>query len=308
MLWCQLSEHRRLQLDRRLAQPAAAGGLAAQEVQRMAYTDSHSFASAVISDYRALRTLEGKSIELSRRTAESVAASRMTTGHPQFLELSLGQAGHCDAVAMFIDLENFTGRTYWDQPNDVVRLAQAVLGQIAEIILGYGGYILGLRGDGLFACFGPNKQDSKIDIGLAMSAGATVLDSAKNSLNWLLRQDGIEPIQLRVGADFGRLDFVRTGTERASEINVIGFAANFAAKCEKYANSWEFVAGQRLTEEVPAIAEWFTEHTKSPKYYQRNYDRRSYRFYDFFWTRILPYGENITAQLSGHPSTLVQTH
>jgi class 3 adenylate cyclase len=274
----------------------------------MAQQDQETFAHAVMSDFVTRQASTGSLTELSHKGARASDAKGITTGHPWFADLQLGESSHCDAVAMFIDLEKFTGRTFWDPPVDVVNLAHAVLGQMAEIVRSFGGYTLGLRGDGLFAAFGPNQQNPKIDAGLAMAAGAFALDTVQNSLNNLLRLSGIEPVQLRVGADFGRLDFVRCGIEEVSEINVIGFAANFAAKCEKYANSWEFVVGQTLFDLIPNAADWFKKHPESPKEYQRDYERRSYAFYDTAWRKILPYISNVGSQLGGESSDAIRTH
>jgi len=126
----------------------------------------------------------------------------------------------------------------------MVDLAQAVLTQLVEVIVENGGHVLGLRGDGVFACFGGPGSDKVVDVSLALGAAAFALDATEGALNELLALSGLEPVRVRAGADHGRPNFVRTGVAGASEVNVIRFAANFAAKCEKVANSWELVVGE----------------------------------------------------------------
>jgi class 3 adenylate cyclase len=110
----------------------------------------------------------------------------------------------------------------------------------------------------------------------------------QNSLNQMLEFDGKRPVKIRAGADFGRLDFVRVGSEIASEVNIVGFAANFASKCEKAAGSWEVVIGEGLAQLLP---EWqYRHHEDSPKPYQRDGEVRRYKFY---WADWRPYLEHL---------------
>lgn len=263
-------------------------------------TERQRFAQNVMRDFRSLSAYETKGIGLSREASESLraSASAATTGHPMFDGLALNESSHCEAMAMFVDLSQFTSRTFWDSPDKNTRLARSVLGQIMLIVNDFGGYVLGLRGDGVFACFGPSPSDASIPIGLGAAAGAHTLDVVANGLNNLLELDGIQPVRARVGADYGRLDFVRMGTVQASETNVIGFAANFAAKCEKYADAWEFVVGERLCNHIKE-KDLLRSHEESPKVYQRDYERRPYAFSLLNWKTLLPHIPGIKAQLDG---------
>lgn len=270
----------------------------------MARTTS-DYADAVMSAFRGLDSLslsrEGKSLLAS---APDRLAKPM--GHPGFQDLDVGESGHCNAVAMFVDLHDFTGRTFWDDPSDTVNLSRAVLTQVIEVVAEFGGHVLGLRGDGVFVCLGaPGPQDDGVQAALALSAGAFALDATQGALNALLALQGLEPVQMRVGADFGRLDFVRTGTEESSEVNVIGFAANFASKCEKYADSWELVVGNGLAELLPD-SNLFTTHEDSPKRYQRDYEVRRYAFYQTAWRTLLPHLAGVREVLAGTPSSHVR--
>lgn len=266
---------------------------------------TQSYADAVMSTFRGL---SGYDLARESKSLYASAADRLAQpmGHPEFADLAVGQSGHCDAVAMFVDLHDFTGRTFWDSPRETVNLSRAVLTQVVEVVGEFGGHVLGLRGDGVFVCFGgPGAQDDGVQAMLALSAGAFALDATQNALNELLVMQGVRPVQMRVGADFGRLDFVRTGTDDASEVNVIGFAANFAAKCEKYAKSWEMVVGEGLAK-LLSNQNLFTPHQKSPKRYQRDYQIRDYAFFDTAWRTWLPHLAGVREVLGGTPSSLVE--
>ncbi|MDW5329054.1 adenylate/guanylate cyclase domain-containing protein [Plantactinospora sp. KLBMP9567] len=223
------------------------------------------------------------------------------------MTLSLGESGFCEAVALFIDLEQFTQRTFWDPPHEMVLLAHAVLAEVSRTVVQNGGHVLGLRGDGLFACFGCAESNPAIDATIALASGAQIMDAAKSVLNPMLRERGIEPVQVRAGADFGRLDFVRIGADDISEINVVGFAANFAAKCEKYANSWEYVVGEKFRELLmQENVGLFSEHVESPKRYTRNYETKQYRFYDVSWRRLLSELDGVSEHIAGNPTSAIK--
>ncbi len=265
-----------------------------------------AFANGVVGSYNDRL---GQSAAFSKSVRASAAAGGITrpTGHPAFRDLDLGQGGYCDAAVVFIDLRNFTARTFWDPPEQTVALAMAVITQIVEVVYDFGGHVLGLRGDGVFACFGEPGSDPDVDVTMALGACAFALDATESALNNLLKLSGIAPVQLRAGGDYGRLDFVRQGTEVASEINIISFPANFAAKSEKKAKSWEFVAGEGLALRIPE-ADLRVEHTDSPKPYQRDYEQRTYRFYDIRWRSLVPHLDGIPAELAGASTSHVRIH
>ncbi len=247
-------------------------------------------------------------IKASRSMGESLLASAAATppmGHPDFMNLLPGEVGSRDAVALFLDLRSFTARSFWDAPEEIIRVNVAVVSELAASVQRHGGYVLGLRGDGVFACFdAAGSVDRRaMAAGVAMSACALALDSVKNALNELLQISGIQPVQVRAGLDLGGLDFVRIGSSAGSEINVLGFAANFASKCEKVALAWEVVAGEALAAVLPN--EDLTHHDYSPKQYTRGSETRNYRFFDVKWTRYLQHAAGIANELGGRPVSAI---
>jgi len=266
-----------------------------------------AFAKGVMDAYRTYGAVETATLSKSVRAAVAQGATPgFAMGHPAFTDLALGESAHCDAAVVFLDLKDFTARTFWDSPASVVRLARAVLNQLVEVVQELGGHALGLRGDGLFACFGgPASASPATDAAVALTACAYALDATQNALNQLLKMSGLEPVQLRAGADYGRLDFVRMGIEGASEVNIIGFAANFAAKCEKTALSWEIVAGDGLASLMPS-SDIFTRHAESPKPYQHDYVVKNYPFYDVRWTSLLAHVPGLRDDLAGMPTSSIR--
>jgi adenylate cyclase len=240
--------------------------------------------------------------------AESLQASAASTaplGHPRFSDLPLGATGSTHAVAMFLDLRRFTARSFWDPPEQIIKVNVAVISELALAVEQHGGYVLGFRGDGVFACFdGADHLDSRGVAGIAVGAAAWALDAVQNALNALLELSGIEPVQVRAGLDYGRLDFVRIGSPAGSEINVLGFAANFASKCEKAALAWEIVVGESMATLLPDHD--LTHHKDSPTYYTRDGQSRSYHFYDVAPNKYLRHIQGVADQLAGRAVSEVQ--
>ena len=165
--------------------------------------------------------------------------------------------------------------------------------------------MLGLRGDGLFAGFGPSA--GPVAAAYAAQAAAASLDGVENYLNPRLRGAGLEPVQARAGADYGSATFVRSGTSETSEVNVIGFTSNFAAKCEKAANSWEFVVGEGFAAQIRDHG-LLSQHERSPKSYQRHGERRTYDFFDYKWRRVVPEVDSSITQLRGRSIETIKTN
>jgi adenylate cyclase len=259
-------------------------------------TSANDFADSVFKRYNELaspyRIYEGAGHAAIQKRAE--------TGHPRFSDLELGETRYCDIFCIFLDMSAFTRRTFWDDETKVVYLALAVLNALCQTVQRYGGFVLGLRGDGIFAGFGEPGSNQQSDAALGLGSAAVCLDACRTVVNPRLEQLGIEPIQIRAGADAGRVSFTRIGTAEASEVNVIGFSANFASKCEKAAASWEIVIGEGAAKYVhPGL---LNPHSESPKSYQRNYLKRQYEFFVFDWEEILDTVADIPDELAGKPS------
>lgn len=274
----------------------------------MAARTREQFAQAVmrrINEYE--RATLRESLALNKADVlRASAASTPLLGHPAFADLPLGASGKTDAVAMFLDLRRFTARSFWDPPEQIIRVNVAVISELASAVEQHGGYVLGFRGDGVFACFdGAGRFDARGVAAIAVGAATWALDAVQNALNGLLELSGIQPVQVRAGLDFGRLDFVRIGSPSGcSEVNVLGFAANFASKCEKAAKAWEVVIGEALADLLPAGD--LTQHPKSPTSYRRNGETRYYRFYDVALGNYLQHVQGVADQLDGHPVSAVR--
>lgn len=266
----------------------------------MPTTTSRQFAAGVVD-----RFMQSKSVYGS--VGASATDSGVNVGHPSFAYLPFGITDHCDLAVGYLDLSGFTARTFWDDDTETVLLARAVLDMFSFVVEERGGHVLGLRGDGLMVGWGDRDSTATVDMVCAVAACAFVLEACRGALNETLALRGIEPVLAKAGLDHGRCNFVRMGTQGASDINIIGFAANFAAKCEKYAHAWEIVVGQEAMQHLDP--QRLTTHPDSPKQYQRNYLRTTYSFATFGWddAAFLSEAAALPLDLAGRPSRAINT-
>ncbi|MDP9936913.1 class 3 adenylate cyclase [Paenarthrobacter nicotinovorans] len=251
------------------------------------------FGDTVMSDFSIRRASNGVVKESLRASA---GLESKALGHPAYEDLRVGERLTSPMVMVFIDLTDFTGRSFWDDETEVADLAHALLTGFVQTVTAFGGFPLGLRGDGLFAGFGPGN--AQVDSVMALSACAFALDAVQKEVNPRLQVRNIQPVQARAGLDYGRITFVRSGSQEHSEVNPLGFAANFAAKCEKQANSWEIVIGQGIAEQLPDSST-FSRHEKSPKSYQRAGLVKTYNFYQYHWRKTLQHIPGTVQQING---------
>lgn len=159
----------------------------------MAYTRSH-FAATVQNDFANRQRRNNMLVDKSVRLSASAALEARSLGHPDFEHLQVGERRTEPMVAVFLDLTNFTGRTFWDPQEETVDLAHAVLTGFIEIVNIWGGHPLGLRGDGLFAGFNPGgghpggRAAPEFSASMALGACAFALDAVENGVNpWLVQ-------------------------------------------------------------------------------------------------------------------------
>lgn len=264
---------------------------------------AQQFGRTVREDFNNRRSRNDVFEHASLRASAGVALESRALGHPDFEELRIGERATAPMVAVFLDLSKFTRRTFWDDQDETVDLAHAVLTGFIEVVTRFGGHPLGLRGDGLFAGFSPG--DRAFTATMALSACAFALDAVRNEVNPWLDRRGFERIQARAGLDYGDITFVRTGSRTSSEVNPLGFAANFAAKCEKTADSWEIVVGEGLRNLLPNKVSHFSNHKYSPKRYTRGDEVRRYYFYDYKWEATVAHLSGVAEQLHGYPTSQI---
>jgi class 3 adenylate cyclase/HAMP domain-containing protein len=163
----------------------------------------------------------------------------------------------------FSDIKDFTQFTDASDPEDVAKLLNEYLGEMAYIVRTWGGTIPQFTGDSIFAIFG--APDSKGERGDALACLRMALEMQMKMktlrINWW--NQGIQfPFEIRCGIHTGMANVGNYGSEGFMEYSAIGLNTNIASRLEQACQpgeiylshtSWALVNDEIPCEEVGTI-------------------------------------------------------
>ena len=163
----------------------------------------------------------------------------------------------------FSDIKDFTQFTDASDPEDVAKLLNEYLGEMAHIVRTWGGTIPQFTGDSIFAIFG--APDSKGERGDALACLRMALEMQMKMKtlrnNWW--NQGIQfPFEIRCGIHSGMANVGNYGSEGFMEYSAIGLNTNIASRLEQACQpgeiylshtSWALVNDEIPCEEVGTI-------------------------------------------------------
>jgi len=135
-----------------------------------------------------------------------------------------GEPRQAEAVTLFADIENFTGKALTMTPDELNRDLSAFLDLAVEIVLAHGGLVDKFIGDEVMAVWGyaPNPDDPAAAFA---AAEELVLRSAGLTL------DG-EPLRIGVGLESGLVTLGVYGNADKKQFTAIGPSVNLAARLQ----------------------------------------------------------------------------
>lgn len=128
---------------------------------------------------------------------------------------------------MFLDIQNFTGITE-SHKDDIMELINHVWTEIENIISKNKGKINKLIGDAALLIFLDNHNTGKTNSAVNAFYSAVEL---LNRVPVISRDLGIE-INFRIGLDYGKVTYGKTGSDKNYELGVIGDTVNTASRLE----------------------------------------------------------------------------
>jgi adenylate cyclase len=135
-------------------------------------------------------------------------------------------------TVMFADLRGFTSFSSNHEPQLVIDVVNAYLGEMSEAILEAGGTLVAYLGDGILAVFGaPLEQRDHAD--RALAAALEMLGRRLPRFNALLRSMGqAAQFDMGIGLNSGPVISGNVGSERRLEYTTIGDTTNLASRIE----------------------------------------------------------------------------
>ncbi|WP_437804516.1 adenylate/guanylate cyclase domain-containing protein [Sorangium sp. So ce693] len=215
--------------------------------------------AAIVLQNAVIAYKEAMRIELSSRLREKVAKS-MITDISAFSssKLSVGCAVKVPAATiLFVDMRGSTRRANELGAEKTYITMHALLPALAHIVAEHGGYVVGFRGDGLFAVFGIDEHGNSSAgagaVATACMAGCFMVEAVKYAVNPILGFFGIPgDVSVGVGVDAGEIVITRIGLENMYEITAYGDAVNRAAKlCSK--GGGEVIVSTSAEQKIPRV-------------------------------------------------------
>jgi class 3 adenylate cyclase len=137
-------------------------------------------------------------------------------------------------TTFFSDIKDFTQFADASDPEDVARLLNEYLGEMAKIVRAYGGTIPQFTGDAVFAIFGAPDSKGEREDALACVRMAIEMQHRMKVLREGWWNAGIQfPFEIRCGINTGMANVGNYGSEGFMEYLAIGMSTNLASRLEQ---------------------------------------------------------------------------
>lgn len=179
-------------------------------------------------------------------------AKSMVKDLRRFRTFSLGSGATAWGAILFVDVRGSTKRAVSIGPRKTYITMHALLPALAYVVEEYGGYVVGFRGDGLFAIFGLTDSGYNADqfdqgkiIADASSCGQWMIEGVAKVVNPALQdRECSGNLRIGVGIDSGRIVVTRIGFRYVDEVTAYGDAVNSAAKISSVSDSKVIVSAE----------------------------------------------------------------
>jgi class 3 adenylate cyclase len=133
-------------------------------------------------------------------------------------------------TVLFADIVEFTALSESLNPETLVRILNGYFEAASRAVTRHGGHVAKFIGDGVMAIFGAPESNAWHAMDAVIAAVA--LRDSINSYNHELRNDGLPPLDVRIGVHSGNVVAGVVGSRENLEYTVIGDVVNTAARIE----------------------------------------------------------------------------
>ena len=156
----------------------------------------------------------------------------------------------------FSDIKDFTQFTDASDPEDVARLLNEYLGEMAQIVRIWGGTIPQFTGDSIYAIFGAPDSKGERGDALACLHMALEMQMKMKTLREKWWNQGVQfPFKIRCGIHTGMANVGNYGSEGFMEYSAIGLNTNLASRLEQACQPGEIYLSHAtwalVKEEIP---------------------------------------------------------
>ena len=135
-----------------------------------------------------------------------------------------------EVTVLFADIVEFTALSETLNPETLVRMLNGYFGAATTAVTHHGGHVAKFIGDGVMAIFG--VPESNVWHSLDAVIAALSMREAIARYNQELREQGLPPLDVRIGVHKGNVVAGVVGSSENLEYTVIGDVVNTAARIE----------------------------------------------------------------------------
>lgn len=220
---------------------------------------------------------------------------KITIGpHPDFQTIDHEEKLNHHCVSVFIDIKGSTNLVNNYSLEDIRFIKDNVLTLSIYLAHFFGGHVHRLQGDGIFLQFVRKDGQPNDDIINALNACSLITFFIQSFLAEKFEQEGIEPLKVRTGIDYGPTDEVlwsHYGIPGCSELTTTSLHTDLAAKLQSNAPSNGISIGKNIVEQLDLTDKFWGFLTKSGSDEKDRYVFRgegiNYNQYEFDWHKYL---------------------
>lgn len=132
-------------------------------------------------------------------------------------------------VIMYADLVGSTKMSMTLPADKLVTIIRAFSYEMSSVIESYDGYVLKYVGDAVIAFF-PLGLNKYLTYDKAVRCGKSMITVIKDGINPILSKDDYPELRIKIGIDEGENVVVQYGYDKSSQIDILGYTMNVAAK------------------------------------------------------------------------------
>ena len=132
-------------------------------------------------------------------------------------------------VIMYADLVGSTKMSMTLPPDKLVTIIRAFSYEMSSVIESYDGYVLKYVGDAVIAFFPPGLN-KYLTYDKAVRCGKSMITVIQDGINPILSKDDYPELRIKIGIDEGENVVVQYGYDNSSQIDILGYTMNVAAK------------------------------------------------------------------------------
>ena len=218
--------------------------------------------------------------QLAERAAERARTNLARYFSPKLLntivnkDQPLGAVRRQNLAVIFADVVGFTRLSEQLEPENVIGLLREIHSWVGDVVFSWEGSIEGFIGDETLAIFG-FPVAGKRDANNALACAYALLNKNRD-WNQERVEQGLEPIHIRIGMNYGPVVLGDVGTAEFLEFTVIGDTVNIASRLQQATRSLDcdLVVGENLVNAVKTAKCDNSEKLLEPLHAYGNYQVR----------------------------------